>query len=217
MTFSIAIRTIPARAELFCQLACQVADIMADPGVLGLHVSARADVTPNENACLALAGAAGDEADWVLFLEDDAGPIDDLIGSVDRWLADHEDPAVHVYPLGYQYDADASETAWEYPISAFYCSVALVIRTSMVPSLIAYLRANSHVRQGFDLMTGHWHRTASDSPDLLAPVPCFVEHLGDESTLIDGRPGHNVVGRFRGFSGYDYSYAGQTERVTRHG
>lgn len=206
-TFSIAIRTVPARAWLFGQLIEQLTPTLTSPEVLGLSISANPDVAPNENGCRALEGAIAYGADWVLFLEDDAGPILDFIGSTSRWLNDWAEHDVHLYPLGTPLGTGGTK-ALHWPIEQFYCSVAMAIRGSMVRSLIDYLRANSHVRTGFDLMSGHWHRTVSKSHCLVAAQPCLVEHLGDDSTLIDTRPQRNVVGRFRGFISKDWSYRG---------
>lgn len=205
--FNVAVRTVPARQELFASLMTQLVKAVPSTLVHGIHVSSRTDVTPNENACLALHSVRPD-ASWTIFLEDDAGLIDDFFGSVQRWLAVHARPDVHLYPLGAAYSSQFPKDrhVWEYPISAYYCSVAFVLRTDWVSSAVGYMRMNSHVHQGFDLMMGHWHRTVSASEYFYTPVPCFVDHLGDESTLIDGRPGRNVVGRFCGFRGYDYSY-----------
>lgn len=205
MRFALAVRTVPQRRELFLDLLEQLAVAFCHPEVVALSISADANVAPNENACLALEGAAIADCDWILFLEDDAGLVKDFVGSVGRWLSDHERPDVHLYALGSPLCvSDVPAVAW--PIEQFYCSVALAVRASQAASLVAYLRANAHVRTGFDIMSGHWHRTVSDSPCLLAAQPCLADHLGDVSTLIETRPERNVVGRFKRFLGADYSY-----------
>lgn len=208
MTFSLAVRTVSRRAALFASLMRQLVPLHSS--VVGLHVSADESISPNENACRAIDGALQSQCDWVLFLEDDAEPIFDFFGSVTRWMERHERPNVHIYPLGCQYAHcwQKGSDAWEYPTTAFYCSVALLLRMNRAAALLSYLRANSHVLQGFDIMSGNWHRIVSDSPCLLTPVPCFIDHVGDESTLIEGRPDRNVVGRFTGFPGKEYSYSG---------
>lgn len=210
MTFSIAIRTVPKRAELFSRLMEDIHRLWT-PSVIGLHVSCDDKISPNENACKALERTTVDNADWTLFLEDDAGLIEDFFGSTERWLEKNAKSDIHLYPLGCQYSESwpKGTDKWEYPIAAYYCSVAGIIRSSQVSSLIACIRTTyGHVQQGFDILSGHWHRTVSSSDNLLTPIPCFVEHLGDESTLIEGRPDRNVVGRFRGFPGKDYVYCG---------
>lgn len=212
MTFSVAIRTVPARRVLYTALIAQLTTMCRSNQ--SIHISERVDVTPNENGCLALESAARQGTPWVIFLEDDAGLIHDFFGSVERWLSAYARPDIHLYPLGAAYSRCFSEKSnvWEYPISAYYCSVAFAIRTEHVGSAVAYLRANPHVTQGFDLMLGHWHRTVSPSEIFLTPVPCFVDHLGDDSTLVGNRPDHNVVGHFHGFRGYDYSYQPEVTR-----
>lgn len=210
MKFSFAIRTVPQRQGLFGPLYQRVSDLASSrEAVTGVSVSCNPDVTPNENACAALQLAPLDKSDWVIFLEDDAGLIDHFLENVAWWLNRYERPDVHVYPLGCQYAHQFQDGAqmWNYPIDCFYCSVAMVVRASQVPSLISYVRSKEW-RQGFDVLTGHWHRTVSTSNYFITPVPCLVEHLGDVSTLAEFRSSKNEVGRFAGFKGYDFSYVG---------
>ena len=210
MKFSIAVRTVPKRNQLFTSLMEDIHRLWT-PSIVGLHVSCDDKISPNENACKALERTIVDNSDWTIFLEDDAGLIEDFFGSTERWLEKHILPNIHLYPLGCQYKESWPNGAdfWKYPIAAYYCSVAGVFRTSKVLSLTNCIRTTyGHVQQGFDILSGHWHRTVSDSDYLLTPIPCFVEHLGDESTLIEGRPDRNVVGRFRGFPGKEYVYSG---------
>jgi hypothetical protein len=210
MTFSFAVRTVPARRELFARLMTMLLHQLTFPSVRGIHVSADPTVPPNRNGTRAIEAALADESDWIIFLEDDAGLIYDLVGSVERWMDDHHDPNVHIYPLGAQYAEvfNWKPPMWTYPLKDYYCSVAFVVRATMVPSLVAFFNRDVATRQGFDLEIARWHATVSSSDHLLTPVPCFVEHLGDDSTLINGRSMRNVVGRFHGFKGYDFSYRG---------
>ena len=207
MTFSLAVRTVPKREALMASLLVRLRGMLQSPDVLGLHISANADVAPNENGCRALEAALADRADWIVFFEDDAGPIDDLVGSLQRWLAAYAAAWVHIYPLGCQYPLPEGD-AWQYPIDAFYCSVAMVMRPSLVPEMISYFRCRPYLVQSFDILLGRWHKAASECPHMLTPVPCFVDHLGDDSTLAETRPGHDAVGHFQGFKGYDFSYGG---------
>jgi hypothetical protein len=210
MTFSFAIRTVPARRTHFMRLMREVLAQTAHPSVRGVHVSADPFASPNANGTRALEAAVADETDWIIFLEDDAGLIHDFVGSVERWLLDHHDPNVHIYPLGAQYAEahDWKSPVWRYRLKDYYCSVAFAVRATLVPALVWHFKSVVACRQGFDLELVKWHQSVSPSPHLLTPVPCFVEHLGDDSTLIDGRSMKNVVGRFRGFGGYDFTYKG---------
>lgn len=209
MKFIVAIRTVTQRHDMFVSLLQRLVEI-EDGSIVGVRVSASTVVTPNENACRALEMAADTDADWILFLEDDAGIPRPFLRNMKRWLLKHQNPDVHIYPMGCAYSGawGNAKEVWQYHIKDYYCSVAFLLRRSLAMSLVEYLRANNHVHQGFDLMMGHWHRTVSPSDFLLTPIPCFVDHLGDDSTLIDGRPNRNVVGRFQGFAGEDYVYNG---------
>jgi len=211
MTFSIAVRTVPQRKELFDQLYQDLLKIQQYPSVVGLHINSNDKISPNHNGIQALELALTDKSDWIIFLEDDAGLITDFIGSVERWINDHMIPDIHIYPLGCQYSQcwpSLEATMWVYPIKNFYCSVALLFRAKMVPSLIDYYHKYIYGTQGFDLMVGNWHKTVSISDDLITPIPCFVDHLGDDSLLAGTRSNHDIVGHFTGFRGYDYSYRG---------
>lgn len=205
MTFSVAIRTVPARHAHLVRLLQELAPHI--PALLGVHISGRADLTPNENGCRALDAAHGDRADWTIFLEDDAALLDDFTTTVAHWLHDHARDDIHFYPLGAQY-AECSNwlpPVWPYRLRDYYCSVALVIRTRAIPSAVAYIEA-SLARQGFDRLLAEWHATVSESDHVLTPVPCFVDHVGDESTLVNGRADRNIVGRFRGWMGRTLQY-----------
>lgn len=208
MTYSICVRTIPQRLTLFVDLFERLMMIASHPSIDAVHVSNDVLITPNENGCRALEKTLNDKSDWVIFLEDDAELIHDFVDSTDRWLVDHQEPAVHIYPLGCQYSETwpKGTSVWRYELKDYYCSVALVIRKSFVPSFIEYVRKNSEITQGFDLMLSNWHKTISASSYLLTPIPCFIDHIGDDSTLANTRGNHDVVGRFRGFRGLDYSY-----------
>ncbi len=211
MSFSICIPTVPVRESLFSALATNFGSWLGHAQVLGLHVSGRADFSLNENSCRALEAAAGDGSEGVVFVQDDAGPIRDFVGSTERWLEAHQVEDVHVYPLAHAYALDQvclylptpDAQRWNYPIEGFFGAVALVIRASMVPSLITYIK-ESGLSLAFDILVGRWHRSISQSTFLIAPIPCFVDHLGSKSTI------GNTVGQYPCFLGQEWAYCGPT-------
>jgi len=208
MTFSIGVRTVRREgADYLSTFLSRLAEIGATShrDVLGVHIcdGTGLDITANENGCRAIETALCDRPDWVMFLEDDVDPINDLIGSVQRWMEDHERPGVHLYPLACQYSQcfKPGATAWEYRTGAYYGSQALLLRASAAPSAINYVRTEWAPHRGFDLALARWHESyAPETTHLVTPVPCFVDHIGSVSTL-----GCNV-GRFAGFPGRDFSY-----------
>lgn len=216
MTFSIGMRTIQrSGADYLSRTLARLGEVglyplCADrrPRVLGLHISdgTGLDISSNENGCRAIELALQDNPEWVLFLEDDIDVIDDFIGSIERWLADHEQPTIHIYPLGCNYSQcfTPEMTAWRYRTGAYYGSQALLLRASRARAFVAYVRTYwlpNNGNRAFDLALARWHESIEpEQPFLLTPVPCFVDHLGSESTF-----GYNV-GRFAGFGGHAYSY-----------
>lgn len=207
LDMSVAIRTIPRRQESFTALIDRLQSFGWSNSIF---VSADQFITPNENACRALEEASKESNKWILFLEDDAGLPIFFMKNLELWLASNAVDDVHVYPLGCQYahcwnDRNYEDRSWDYPIDLFYCSVAMVIRREHAASLVEYIR-RCEVRQGFDILTGRWHRTVSPSSRLRTPVPSLVEHLGDDSTLAGDRAEKNIVGRFAGFGGWDFQF-----------
>lgn len=211
-TYSIAIRTVPRAAADYCtQTLVRLAETgsIAHPQVRGVHVSNRPDLTPNRNGCNALRMAARDQADWIIFLEDDVDFINDFIGSVDRWLVSHMDAAVLAYPLSCFYsgamDAFRSAGVWEYPLEKYYGSQGIVMRTGDAVTFANWLERKP-IGVSFDLHLSGWHREVHpDQKFLLTPSPCFLDHTGEFSSI--GPPGSwERVGRVESFGGRDYSY-----------
>lgn len=205
MTFSIGLRTAPREVDYLTATLKRLAEsgTMKHPQVLGVHVAYGEGLTPNENGCRAMQFALNDKPDWVIFLEDDIDVLDDFIGSVSRWLSDHERPHVHLYPLACQYSRcfDERATFWEYSTPAYYGSQGLVLRAMPAQAFINFVRTEWKPPRAFDMALARWHEQYEPSTThLVTPVPCFIDHLGDVSTF-----GYNV-GRFEGWRGREYSY-----------
>ena len=134
MTFSICIRTVYRPQNYLNGLLRRLAETrtLEDRSVRGLHVSHGEGLTPNANAVRALRMSAADEADWILFLEDDIEIVNDFIGSVSRWLTDFARYDVLFYPLGSFYpfiSKDHHERgAWDMGLDLYYGSQAVAFR-----------------------------------------------------------------------------------------
>lgn len=218
MTFGIGLRTVD-RPQNYCAetlLRLQQTGTIYHPSVKGFYVSHGEGLTPNENGAKALRLAAQDNPDWVLFLEDDIDVIDDLIGSVERWLTAFAHQDILVYPLGCAYPSivgqAAERGAWDYPIAdTFYGTQALLFRT---PDALAYaawlLEIPEHVSRReicFDLWLAKWHlEQRPDQKFLRTPAPCFVDHLGEHSIMGDNKQSWERCGRFEAFGGRKFSY-----------
>lgn len=207
MTLSIGIRSITREPDYLQGLLARLFDVgvFDDARVLGLHVNYGEGLTPNENGCRALERAALDAPDWVLFFEDDMDVIDDFLGSIERWMTKYERPDIHLYPLGCNYsqcflpDSDC----WLYGVSKYYQSGCFLLRADKVAHLCDFMRTRPPVSRErcFDLNIARWHQEIEPQTEYLhTPVPCFVNHVGEVSSM------GCAVGTFAGFAGRDYSY-----------
>lgn len=216
-TFSIGVRTIARRVD-YCRGTLErlvESGTLQHPALIGLHLSHGEGITPNANGCRALRLAAADAPDWILFLEDDVDPINDLIGSVERWLERFARPTVRAYPLACFYAGSVAlyreAGAWEsYPIEQFYGSQGFAIRPADALEFAGWLESKADEPRGdvsFDIWLGKWHREREpNQPHLITPAPCFLDHTGEFSAI--GPPGSwERVGRVAGFAGRDWSFA----------
>lgn len=190
MTYSIAITTVdrPYRDAFFQRLV--ETHTLTHPLVRGVHISANR--LPNDNAVHVCRAAIRDAADWVLFLEDDIDIIDDFIGSVDRWLTDVQEPLLQFYPLGSALKRDmrhaiatqARTVRW--PIRHFYGITAVAFRTDALATFCDVVSSNPPWMipvYALDENLKRWHRrTYPTQTDTLTPAPCFVNHLGAQSS-----------------------------------
>jgi GR25 family glycosyltransferase involved in LPS biosynthesis len=220
MTFSVAVRTIKTRpVDYFTPLALRLAaHVLPHQQVLGIHTNEGTGITPNENACRAIEKALADNARWILFFEDDAEFIDDIIGSTARWLRDYEHPRVHFYPLGCNYNLNPSLFAMNYSLESYYGTVGVAIRAEAARRYIEALRqhpdwmtvnpATGLVEKCLDLNLARWHKRAEPGQTYTyTPSPCFVNHLGTISTIATSAS--HFTGEYPGYAGKDFVYHGK--------
>lgn len=217
MTFSIGLRTI-TRLQRYCQQTLQrylESGVVYHPSVVGFHVSHGEDCSPNENAVRALRMAARDNPDWVIFSEDDVDIINDLIGSLERWLDRFARPTVRAYPLGCAYPGliqlARDRGCWDYPLEQFYGTQVVVFRTVDALDYATFLEnipIDANRRDiCFDLWLGNWHRQVEPNQlHLLTPAPCFIDHVGQFSIMGDNKQSWERCGRFEAFAGRDWSF-----------
>lgn len=217
-TFSIAIRTVPRTPDYFRATLHRLIDsgTLQHPSLLGLHVSNRPDLTPNENGARALRLAAQDSPRWIIFLEDDVDMIDDFLGSVDRWLDNRAQATIHAFPLSCFYPlelarcVEAGDDYWDYPLDLYYGSQGFAIRLLDALSFAHWVERlpNDYPRRdvSFDLKLAHWHRMREPNfPFMRTPSVPFLDHTGEFSAI--GPPGSwERVGRVTDFPGHEWSY-----------
>jgi hypothetical protein len=131
---------------------------------------------------------------WVLFCEDDIDVCASFLDSVGRWLDEHEREDRRVYAFGAAYDQIKTlhrmhQTVWDYPITAFYGTQCIALRSEDAKSYSEYMTSHPLVRgenapQAYDIAMQDWAREQwPDYKFFSASVPNFVQHLGSKSSL----------------------------------
>ncbi len=177
--------------------------------------------TPDDLRCANLNVAAAlrdgaNSSDWVLFLEDDIDICGDFMESTLRWLSEHVSDEYRVYPLGANYPSVLSlshkgETSWRYPIEKFYGTQAFVLRAEDAFTLAGFLEDDPyHFNEegtSWDLIMHLWSKSYYPSIlHFLTPVPSFVQHIGQNSTVNP----RNDIHVFPSFPGPYWVYEGAT-------
>lgn len=184
-----------------------------------LAISDGSGLTLHQNAAHAIRLGVDANRPWVLVLEDDLDFCADFLGSVARWLGEHEDPRYPMYVFGANYEQierrwARGATSWEYPCSAFYGAQALCWRREEAQHLIGWLGDDPHYNgvrdHGHDLLLQRWGKERWEArgsgerpPFFLASCPSFVDHVGEQSGI------GNRFFRFGSWQGREWSYSGK--------
>lgn len=167
-------------------------------------------LTNNQNGLLALEIGLASGADYIMHLEDDLAVCADFGQAVGLWLREHAHPSIPFYTFHTPYRQvreafGLGRTAWVYPARMFYGNQCWVMSRPMAESAVDYLRVHVPLwrsTQGFDMLLKAWLAARGDE-GLLASVPCFVQHVGEDSSL--GNRFHNN----QSWPGVDWTYRGQ--------
>lgn len=161
--------------------------------------------TPNENGLLALReGIRLSNGLPFIFLEDDLAFIKEFSRSA--WdfqfnCAGNDSP---ILPLCAAYGDALKNTrglAWRYPVSSFYGTQAFVITPENAKALIDFAeKEEPKHKRGFDLLIKRWAESRR-AAHFLTPYKCFVQHVGVESSLHNGRFHH-----YSAWGGPDWTY-----------
>lgn len=163
-------------------------------------------LTPNENAVATWRAGSGTE--WTIFLEDDIDFCARFLESVDAWLTQYASDSCRVYPLGAPYDqVRSARNFWRYPVEAFYAQQAVAVRSSDAGSIANFIEAHPGYLQGGDILIQKWSREEYPLIDyFLTPAPGLVQHVGQESWLVEGRNGKAPFFEFPSWLGRERSW-----------
>jgi hypothetical protein len=140
----------------------------------------------NENSLRCLKEAQKQNTEWTIFLEDDVDVINNFLESVDAWLNLCYDENVPLYSLSTNYvETRQSIIAWKYPIERFYGTQGYCIHKNRINSLIQSLETTTLVGL-HDMRIKEWG-ICYGFKHFLASCPSFIQHLGDNSSIHEGR------------------------------
>lgn len=165
---------------------------------------------PNHHVADAFLLASNFDSPWVLYVEDDIDVCSRFLDSVGSWLDDFARPEYRLYPLGTPYQEAitayySQHSAWKYPVKDFYGTQAVAVRSRDAWLISDWLRLpRFDVKPGYyDLHLQEWsYHYYPESPYFLGPLPNFVQHCGDQSSLVENRQKHV----FQVWAGRDWSY-----------
>lgn len=150
------------------------------------------DQPANLNVTKALEYVEATGTAWGLFLEDDIDVIADFFDGVGLWLDNNAVDDVDLYPLGASYPniedlfRQGKVSSWEYPVTKFYGTQAIVIRREVIGSLTRYIRDNVYEcapdGTSYDILMSKWARLRG-AQYFLTPVPSFIQHIGERSVI----------------------------------
>lgn len=149
---------------------------------------------PNANGLEALkVGIKYSDGKPFVFLEDDLAFIKEFNRSAhDFWFNCQGNNSIFL-PLCANYTgllAMCRGLAWRYPEKSFYGSQAFVIEPAEAADLVKYAESeNPRAERGFDLLLRRWAQKRKVAR-FLTPFRSFVQHLGVESSLHNGRFHH---------------------------
>lgn len=161
--------------------------------------------TPNENGLEAIrAGIEYSKGEPFIFLEDDLAFIRGFHQAATDFTRLCAGVPSMILPLCAAYkDAllQCRGMAWRYPVENFYGTQAFVIYPEDAKSFLAYCKAMAKFpERGFDMLLKNW-ATKNGAKHFLTPHRSFVQHLGVESSLHNGRFHHYAT-----WPGADWQY-----------
>lgn len=150
--------------------------------------------TPNENGIEALKqGIAASNGKPFVFLEDDVRFIKHFNQAAETFSRACSGVKTPFIPLCAAYPEGLNKCrgiAWRYPVKNFYGTQAFVIKPADAEAFLKFLKTKGELpSRGFDMLLKQWAESLKVE-HLLTPQRCFVQHIGVESSLHNGRFHH---------------------------
>ena len=173
-----------------------ISALRSDIFPITIYVPIGHKLSPNMNAGRALLIGSQVQADWVLFLEDDIEVCKDFLDGVAWWLnhfADTRHRLFTFYTCYHEVEQQHKGSgvgSWEYPVDKFYGTQCMALRPREAQSIGEYLVGLSYPTSSYDIEIQNWTKAFPNlmqegSECFLASVPCFVQHIGEQSVLFN--------------------------------
>lgn len=153
-----------------------------------------AGLTPNQNAGSAIQCAAMLDPEWVIFLEDDLDFCSEFLESVDLWLRDWARDDRRVYSLCCAFKQGNPfinpMPFWDMPAGVFFGTQGFIMRKDDASSFAQFLMDLDPIQvpTTLDFQLAHWlFQNHPNAPYITATCPSFVQHVGFESSIHNGR------------------------------
>lgn len=183
------IRTCPKRADHCSHTIERLMRSNGDREQRILIVSS-GNKTPNENGldCMR-AGIAASEGKPFIFLEDDVEFIADFDLAAEQFHRDCQGVPGSFLPLCANYTESMKDfrgIAWPYQLKSFYGTQAFIIGPEQAASFLNWSKTQKIKPVGFDMLLKDWAISMGDKW-LRAPYVSFVQHMGVDSSMHNGR------------------------------
>lgn len=158
-------------------------------------------LAPNVNVGRALVFGGQLDVDWVLFLEDDIEFCKNFLDGVAWWLGHYAGTKHRLFTFYTPYREILTEynkilecsnninvSTWEYPVDKFYGTQAFAVRPREAQSIGEYLVNLPYPTSGYDIEIQNWAKAnpiQKEPENFLSSVPCFVQHIGEQSVLFN--------------------------------
>lgn len=186
------IRTSPTRTKYCGRTVDNL--IASNDGQEHRLIIVSSNKTPNENGLDALrAGIEASRGQPFVFLEDDLNFIRHFNRATETFVRTCGNIRTLIYPLCAAYQKELARCrgmAWRYPVSDFYGTQAFVIAPSDAQLFLQWIDTQRPLASaGFDMLIKRWAQHHNKT-HFLTPHRSFIQHLGVESSLHNGRFHH---------------------------
>lgn len=155
-------------------------------------------LNPNANGLAQVRAGLALDPEWVVLMEDDLEFCADFVGSLQRWLRDHDRADRHVFRcFGFTTPPAGKPAAYDWPLEKLRGSQVIILRAADAKDFLDW--GTSHLSTwvtetpwrgrgadpgiAFDKFVAAWATTRWPGVPGVISYPYFVKHIGDQSSI----------------------------------